>query len=222
MPYFGSINSLVLSLLYVSTLASIYAYWRDHCFDYMDISLLCISLFCLILPLRFYLIVSFRRYSLVTSFCLILILGNWVTFLDLGEVVLCRKMSSGVHWHIPLVTRVIWSRSAPYVSWECPSVGWTGHGRHFSRWDWSLFWMATKACLMSRLLATSVQSLVLLQLAVGPAGPMASANPRPVWLWMWVLTTPHLCPFYFSHFGSFFTPLVVGHFFCYTYGSSQG
>ena len=113
-----------------------------------------------------------------------------------------------------LVTRVIWSRSAPYVSWECPSVGWTGHSRHFSRWDWSLFWMATKACLISRLLATSRQSLVLVQLAVGPVGPWLVPTPGPVWLWMRVLTTPHLCPFYFSHFGSFFTPLVVGNFFC--------
>ena len=59
-----------------------------------------ISLLCLILLLRFYLVASFRIYPLVTSFSLILMLGYWVTFLDLGEVVLCRKMSSGVHWHI--------------------------------------------------------------------------------------------------------------------------
>ena len=76
------------------------------------------------------------------------------------------------------------------------------------------FWMATKAWLMSQLLATSMQSLVLVQLAVGPVGPWLVPTPGPVWLWMRVLTTPHLCPFYFSHFGSFFTPLVVGNFFC--------
>ena len=61
---------------------------------------LCSVLLCLILLLKFYLVASFRIYPLVTSFCLILMLGYWVTFLDLGEVVLCRKMSSGVHWHI--------------------------------------------------------------------------------------------------------------------------
>ena len=82
---------LVLSLLHVPALTSIHDYWKNHSFDYMDVSLLCISLLCLILLLRFYLIASFRTYSLVTSFCRILILGNWVTFLDLGEVVLCRR-----------------------------------------------------------------------------------------------------------------------------------
>ena len=35
---FKSINSLVLSLLYVSTLTSIHDYWKKHSFDYRDFS----------------------------------------------------------------------------------------------------------------------------------------------------------------------------------------
>ena len=34
---FGSINSSALSLLYSSTVTSIYDYWKNHSFDYMDI-----------------------------------------------------------------------------------------------------------------------------------------------------------------------------------------
>ena len=36
-PQCKSINSLVLSFLYLSTLTSIYDYWKDHSFDYMDL-----------------------------------------------------------------------------------------------------------------------------------------------------------------------------------------
>ena len=36
-PQFKSINSLALSLLYDSTLTSIHDYWKNHCFDYMDL-----------------------------------------------------------------------------------------------------------------------------------------------------------------------------------------
>ena len=36
-PQFKSINSLVLSLLYGQTLTSIYDYWKNHSFDYMDL-----------------------------------------------------------------------------------------------------------------------------------------------------------------------------------------
>ena len=36
-PQFESINSLVLSLLYGPTLTSIYDYWENHSFDYMDL-----------------------------------------------------------------------------------------------------------------------------------------------------------------------------------------
>ena len=35
-PQFKSINSLVLSLPYCSTLTSIHDYWKNHSFDYMD------------------------------------------------------------------------------------------------------------------------------------------------------------------------------------------
>ena len=35
-PQFKSINSLVLSLLYSSTLTSIHDYWKHHSFDYLD------------------------------------------------------------------------------------------------------------------------------------------------------------------------------------------
>ena len=36
-PQFKSINCLVLSLLYGSTLISIHGYWKNHSFDYMDL-----------------------------------------------------------------------------------------------------------------------------------------------------------------------------------------
>ena len=36
-PQLKSINSLVLSLLYVPTLTSIHDYWKNHSFDYMDL-----------------------------------------------------------------------------------------------------------------------------------------------------------------------------------------
>ena len=36
-PQCKSINSSVLSFLYLSTLTSIYDYWKDHSFDYMDL-----------------------------------------------------------------------------------------------------------------------------------------------------------------------------------------
>ena len=36
-PYFKSINSLALSLLYVPTLTSIYDHWKNHSFDSMDL-----------------------------------------------------------------------------------------------------------------------------------------------------------------------------------------
>ena len=36
-PQFKSINSLVFSLLYGPTLTSIFEYWRNHSFDYMDL-----------------------------------------------------------------------------------------------------------------------------------------------------------------------------------------
>ena len=36
-PQFKSINSLVLSFLYSSTLTSIHDYWRNHSFDYMHL-----------------------------------------------------------------------------------------------------------------------------------------------------------------------------------------
>ena len=36
-PQFESINSLALSLLYVSTLTSVHDYWKNHSFDYMDL-----------------------------------------------------------------------------------------------------------------------------------------------------------------------------------------
>ena len=36
-PQFESINSLVLSILYVPTLTSIHDYWKNHSFDYTDI-----------------------------------------------------------------------------------------------------------------------------------------------------------------------------------------
>ena len=35
-PQFESISSLVLSLLYGPTLASVYDYWKKHSFDYTD------------------------------------------------------------------------------------------------------------------------------------------------------------------------------------------
>ena len=38
-PQFESINYLVLSLLYSSTLTSIHDYWKNHNFDYMDLCL---------------------------------------------------------------------------------------------------------------------------------------------------------------------------------------
>ena len=44
-PQFKSINSLVLSFLYVPTLTSIHYYWKSHSFDYMD---LCRQMTCLI------------------------------------------------------------------------------------------------------------------------------------------------------------------------------
>ena len=37
-PQFESINSSVLSLLYSPTLTSIHEYWKNHSFDYMDLS----------------------------------------------------------------------------------------------------------------------------------------------------------------------------------------
>ena len=36
-PWFESINSLALSLLYGPTLASVHDYWKKHSFDYMDV-----------------------------------------------------------------------------------------------------------------------------------------------------------------------------------------
>ena len=36
-PQFKSINSLVLSLHYGSTLTSVHDYWKNHSFDYMDL-----------------------------------------------------------------------------------------------------------------------------------------------------------------------------------------
>ena len=36
-PQFKNINSLTLSLLYGSTLTSVYDYWKNHSFDYMDL-----------------------------------------------------------------------------------------------------------------------------------------------------------------------------------------
>ena len=36
-PQFKSINSLLLSLLYGSTLISVHDYWKNHTFDYMDL-----------------------------------------------------------------------------------------------------------------------------------------------------------------------------------------
>ena len=36
-PQFRSINSLALSLLYSRTLTSIRDYWKNHCFDYLDL-----------------------------------------------------------------------------------------------------------------------------------------------------------------------------------------
>ena len=36
-PQFRSINSLALSLLYSTTLTSIRDYWKNHCFDYLDL-----------------------------------------------------------------------------------------------------------------------------------------------------------------------------------------
>ena len=36
-PYFISISSLALSLLYVPTLTSIYDHWKNHSFDYVDL-----------------------------------------------------------------------------------------------------------------------------------------------------------------------------------------
>ena len=36
-PQFESINSLVLSLLYDSTLISVHDYWKNHIFDYTDL-----------------------------------------------------------------------------------------------------------------------------------------------------------------------------------------
>ena len=37
-PHFESINSMALSLLYGPTLISIHDYWKNHSFDYMDLS----------------------------------------------------------------------------------------------------------------------------------------------------------------------------------------
>ena len=36
-PQFKSINSSVFSFLYTLTLTSIHDYWKNHCFDYMDL-----------------------------------------------------------------------------------------------------------------------------------------------------------------------------------------
>ena len=36
-PQFASINSLVLSLLYGSTLTSVYDYWKNHSFEHTDL-----------------------------------------------------------------------------------------------------------------------------------------------------------------------------------------
>ena len=36
-PQFESINSLVLSLLYGSTITSVHDYWKNHSFDYTDL-----------------------------------------------------------------------------------------------------------------------------------------------------------------------------------------
>ena len=36
-PQFKSINSLVLTFLYGPTLTSIHGYWKNHCFDYMNL-----------------------------------------------------------------------------------------------------------------------------------------------------------------------------------------
>ena len=50
-PQLESINSLVLSLLYGSTLESIHDYWKNHSFDYMDLgrqgNCLCFLICCL-------------------------------------------------------------------------------------------------------------------------------------------------------------------------------
>ena len=35
-PQFENINALALSLLYGPTLTSVYDYWENHSFDYMD------------------------------------------------------------------------------------------------------------------------------------------------------------------------------------------
>ena len=52
-PQFESINFSVLSLLYSPTLTSIYDYWKNHSFDYMDLFwqwYLCFLIWCLGLP----------------------------------------------------------------------------------------------------------------------------------------------------------------------------
>ena len=80
--------------------------------------------------MRFYFVASFRIYSSVTSFCLILVLSTWVTFLDLGEVALCRKMSSGAQWHTYLWSPELYDLRVPsmWAEWALLFVGLTTVG----------------------------------------------------------------------------------------------
>ena len=67
-PQFKDISSLVLSLLYSLTLTSVYDYWKNHSFDYMD-------LFGKVMPLLFNMLSRFviaflpRSMHLLISFC---------------------------------------------------------------------------------------------------------------------------------------------------------
>ena len=67
-PQFKDISSLVLSLLYSLTLTSVYDYWKNHNFDYMD-------LFGKVMPLLFNMLSRFviaflpRSTHLLISFC---------------------------------------------------------------------------------------------------------------------------------------------------------
>ena len=57
-PQFKSINSLVLSFLYGSTLTSIHDYWKNHSFDYMGLCSKVMSLLFNMLPLLSHSVIS--------------------------------------------------------------------------------------------------------------------------------------------------------------------
>ena len=64
-PKIESINSLMLRLLYGSTLTSIYDYWKNHSFDYMD---LCGKVMSLLFNMLSRFVIAFFQGASVFSF----------------------------------------------------------------------------------------------------------------------------------------------------------